>query len=443
MTASVPTELSQRIFLFASCLCGLVVAALYLFEYWPIGHAGDVYVAIHFALTGAMIAVWLSPRVDMRSMLILGLLLRIALISTAPISSNDMERYLWDGAVALSGLDPYTVAPEDPLAQDLRGIWATPPEHAKYPTLYPPAALLIFALSALGGPSLGVWIWKMIAAFAGILSLFVMRRVAEHYRQERHFALFALSPLLLLETGVGAHLDALLVLGLTLVLYCHAKEKWGWLGLALGWSACVKFLPIALLAPMFFAVSFRAFVKLSVASLAVIVFVYGSTFALGYTPIGILPTFFEKWRFTSPFYQFLEFAWGPEQVSIALAVLALIGVAIACAAARKSAILGFAVVLSVPLLLSPVVFPWYLMIMVPLLAIQRSVTLLAWVSAVPLSYVVLNQWIAERVWEPAQWPVVVIGLLLVFCLGLDLMRLRGFSKLDQYNVHLKANGAPL
>ena len=413
---------SSRAFFFASSVCGLVVAAFYLFEYWPTGLGGNVYVALHFALSVAMLALWSAPNVDMRSLLILGIILRIALIPTAPISSNDMERYLWDGAVAINGLDPYVVAPDNALAKDLRAIWATPPEHAKYPTLYPPAALSIFAASALAGPILGVWIWKTLASLAGVASLFIMRRVAEHYQQERHFALLALSPLLLLETGIGAHLDAFLVLGLSIILYAYTKEKWGLLGLALGWSACVKFLPIALLAPLFFAVRLRAFITLSFACLAVIACVYASAFALGYTPIGILPTFFEKWRFSSPFFQLLENISGPDRVVIALGISALIGVAIACLAARKSAPIGFAVVLSVPLLLSPVVFPWYLMILVPFLAIRPNASILAWVSVAPLSYVVLNQWIAERAWEPAQWPVFVIGFSLVSCLAWDLGR---------------------
>ncbi|MEM1052436.1 MAG: glycosyltransferase 87 family protein [Pseudomonadota bacterium] len=424
MAASVQNDYSNRIFLFASITCALVVTALHLFKYWPVGHAGNTYVFLHFALSAAMVAVWLSPRLDVRSLLILGVVLRLALIPTAPISSNDMERYLWDGAVALGGLDPYSVAPNSPLVEDLREHWATPPEHTKYPTLYPPAALSIFAASALGGPLLGVWIWKVVAALAGILSLFVMKQVAKHYQQERHLPLFALSPLLLLETGVGGHLDALLVLGLSLILYCHAKEKWGRLGLALGWCACVKFLPIVLLAPLFFVVPVRAFAKLLSTCLVVIVSTYAGALTLGYKPIGILPTFFEKWRFTSPFYQLLEYACGPEQVAFALAALALVGVITSCLAARKSALAGFAIVLSTPLLLSPVVFPWYLMTLVPLLALRPSVTLISWVSAVPLSYVVLNRWLAERLWEPAQWPVIVIGVVLITGPVLDFARLR-------------------
>lgn len=427
MASQAQIEPKTHKLLYVSVICALVVTAFLLFKNWPDGHAGNIYIALHIALTVAMLIAWTSPRVDMRSLLILGVVLRIALIPVVPISSNDMERYLWDGAVTLSGLDPYTIAPDHPHARDLREIWATPPEHAQYPTLYPPAALSVFALSALSGPLFGVWLWKAIAALAGSVSLFVMSKVAVHYGQERHFALFALSPLLLLETGIGAHLDALLVLGLSLFLYFHAKERWGLLGLALGWSVCVKFLPLALLAPLFFAVPFRNFARLITSCFATVGTFYAGALALGYTPVGILPIFFEKWRFSSPFYQLIEHFCGPERMIFALAFFAVSGVIVACGIARKSALAGFAAVLSVPLFLSPVVFPWYLMILVPILAIRPNMTLVAWVSVVPLSYVVLNQWIAVRMWEPAQWPVYAIGLVLISCAAWDLGRVRLLS----------------
>ncbi len=57
-----------------------------------------------------------------------------------------------------------------------------------------------------------------------------------------------------------------------------------------------------------------------------------------------------------------------------------------------------------PFLLSPVVFPWYLCPLVPLVAMKPSAALLAWVIAAPLTYEVVN----SHSWEPAAWPLVIL-----------------------------------
>jgi len=69
--------------------------------------------------------------------------------------------------------------------------------------------------------------------------------------------------------------------------------------------------------------------------------------------------------------------------------------------------------LAVPLLLSPVLFPWYLMVFVPLLALRPNLTLIIAFTLAPLSYLVLNKWLSQGVWEPAAWPaaLLLIGLM--------------------------------
>ena len=387
-----------------------IVGAFYAQPGWGFGLAGSLYIALHIAFTGAMLIAWRWSAFSLNELVWIGVLLRVALVFADPITSNDSERYLWDGAVALAGFDPYLTAPDNPIVAHLRAVWPTPPEHAQYPTLYPPAAIGIFALVAASGPEWGVWVWKAILAGAGVASLLLMRATLRNYRQDHHFALFALSPLLVLEAGVGAHLDALLVLAVSIMAYAYAHARWKLLGAALGWSVCVKFSPIVVMVPLFWLLRRADFARVAVTAFGVIAAIYGAALLMGLTPIGILPTFFEKWRGGSPVFAALDAGLDGYALLVASALFAAFGVLLSALLAwRRQAALACTLALSVPLIVSPVVFPWYLCALVPLLALRPSATLLLWVTTAPLTYEVLNRWLGEGVWEPATWPVLVVA----------------------------------
>jgi len=77
---------------------------------------GTAYIVIFLAMTALSIIAWRSEIITPRAALLLALIACICLGFALPYTSNDSERYLWDGAVFLSGLDPYVTAPNDPAA---------------------------------------------------------------------------------------------------------------------------------------------------------------------------------------------------------------------------------------------------------------------------------------------------------------------------------------
>jgi len=108
--------------------------------------------------------------------------------------------------------------------------------------------------------------------------------------------------------------------------------------------------------------------------------------------------------------------------------LAIAGFSLSAYLARKKHIeVALMLTLAVPLLLSPVLFPWYLMVLLPLIALKPNMTVLAAVSFAPLSYIVLNKWLSEGVWDQADWPAQLLLLGLVIGLTFDLSN-KYFSK---------------
>ncbi len=355
-----------------------------------------------------MLGAWLTSRTgDRRALrwtLCAGVLARALLAACPPFTSNDIERYLWDGRVLLEGFDPYRWAPDSSALAGLRAWWPTPAEHAAHTTLYPPGALVAFAIAASAGPALGVVVWKIGLALASIATVSVMVRLLRERRLDRHVPLVALSPLLVLEAGIGGHVDALSALGVATALYFAHRQCPGIAGAALGIGALLKALPAFAIVPL--ALRFdRGAARVAGAAGSVIVCGFALALCTGLHPVGSLFVFFERWRFGSPLFAALA-GLGVESAPPGLLLL-LIGslVVVAWLAYRGRGVPALQAALAIPLLLSPVVFPWYLTPLVPGLALAPSATLLAWLTAIPLTYEVIGEFAASGVWRPAAWPL--------------------------------------
>ncbi len=403
----------------------LICLSIYRLENFAPAHTGSAYITLHLTLTLAMLAAWRWGGASQGQLILFtGIAARLLLIPAPMLSSNDAERYIWDGAVALAGFDPYSVPPENPAVAGLRAIWATPPEHAAYPTLYPPAALMLFALSALAGPVWGIWLWKWIVSAAGILLLLLARALLRGRGLERHLALVALSPLLVLEIGIGEHLDAFVALTIVAALLAFDRGRMAWVGALLGLGICIKLLPAAMLFALALAAGWRGALRMGMAAAGSVAAIYAAALAIGWRPIGSLPVFFEKWRNGSPLFTLFEAYLPLQTMLVVIGLLGLLAAGAIILLARRRPIVATQVALAAPLVLSPVAFPWYLCALVPLSALAPSATLLIWLSASPLIYEVRDRFVSEGVWMPALWPLMVIGAGWIIGLAIDALRMR-------------------
>jgi len=189
--------------------------------------------------------------------LILGfaLLFRLTFLGAAPVLSDDIYRYLWDGRIVLSGGNPYLetpaaagpASPGDPLYARLA--------HKEVGTIYPPVAQLLFAAGAAmtRGPA-GIKIILLLcdlAATALLLSL--LKRLG---LPASRALVYAWNPLTVIEVAWSGHLEPA---GLLLTLLATFAIIQGWKGrsaVALTLAGLVKILPLALFLP--FARSLRA-----------------------------------------------------------------------------------------------------------------------------------------------------------------------------------------
>ena len=394
---------------------------------WGAQYTGTITILQFAWLSLCMLSAWkyappLHSISDCQHLLGIALIAHLILIPIDSYTSNDITRYLFDGKIALEGLDPYSINHNNNQLTQLKNQWAPPPEHAKYTTLYPPLALGLFSLSASAGITYASVVWKILVAFASIGSLCASALILQHIQRLAYLPLIALSPLLILETGVGAHVDAFSTLFVCLCIWAWQRNKLLLSGVFIALGTLVKLLPLALLLPLFFSARSRkdAF-TLCASTISVIISAYALMFLLGFRPIGSISIFFQKWRFGSPAFQTLDSLLSSNTLIIViLTTLASVSALIAWRCfqigrrspstnQQNTIYASIQYMLALPLLLSPVIFPWYLMPLVPLLSMYTRPWLLLWILLAPLSYEVLGQFACCNNWAPAQWPLFILA----------------------------------
>ncbi len=374
----------------------------------PVGYRGTIYIVAHVIASLAMLGAYRFADARGVGMLtITGVLCRVALVPVPPYTTHDVARYMFDGAMVLAGFDPYTVTPGDMRLVGLHAVWPSPFEHARYTTIYPPLAVWAFASCARFGPDVAWLVWKGVVALASIVAL----RVGRGLMSPQGYALLALSSLVVLEGGVGAHLDVLCVMAVMIAVSETAPLARGaWLGV----GVLLKLSPITLLPPLLIytlPAPWRA-LRLFFATLSVVVVGYSVASVMGYQAVGSLRSFFGAWAFGSPWMLIEE----PLAISrstllrVAAAVAALAMMAACAIAYRRRLAPALLLAASAPFVASPVVFPWYLCTTAALLGAAPSLVVGAWVTALPLTYEVIDRFDVDASWQPRAWPIIVTTL---------------------------------
>lgn len=194
-----------------------------------------------------------------------GLCLRGMFLGSTPIYEDDWNRYLWDGAVAAHGVNPYLYAPEEFLTpkntanEDVTKLAQFSKSHDDFverinnptlTTIYPPLAIAVFAFSAKISP-LNLDVLRFVFLISEGLTLFLLVKALSAYgRPPIWSVLYALNPLVIYSGMNAAHMDVLLMPCFLWALLA-VKRRPFWAGVALSAAAAIKIWPL-ILAPILF-----------------------------------------------------------------------------------------------------------------------------------------------------------------------------------------------
>jgi hypothetical protein len=311
------------------------------------------------------VAAWLLRGISLRwsvaLIIIGGIVIQVVALSVPPQQSDDMYRYMWDGRVQAAGIDPYAFVPSAPQLAHLRDpfLWfahaphcvaaGTPvPGHPgttlvpgctrinrpTVPTIYPPVAEAYFLALRYVTPVYAgsTPVQAAAGACAVLVTLVLLAGLRWLGRDLRWAALWAWCPTVALEAGNSAHVDVVAVLLAAVALLILARPNGGRRGALLGGALlglaiATKMTPV-LAGP---AVLRRRWWAVLVAAGGAVVAVYvPHVLAVGSRVVGFLPGYLQQEGYNSGqrFAIIGLFASGRVAIVIAVAVLAVTGLAV-------------------------------------------------------------------------------------------------------------------
>ena len=327
---------------------------------------------------------------DQRSALLIILVaaaaMRLVLLFGEPYLSTDIYRYVWDGRVQAAGINPYRHVPVASELMPLRDASIFPNiNRADYAvTIYPPVAQAAFFAITRFGES--VVIMKLgLLAFEGATIAVLIALLLHLGHPVTRIAAYAWHPLAIWEVAGSGHVDivmcALLFAGLLLFLGGRTLLA----GIAVTLGALVK--PVAVFA---LPVLWRPWNwRLPLVVAATVSLAYLPYLSVGSGVLGFLGGYIDEEGLASGngivLLRFARVAIGsiPHAAALYAATSATILVSLALAAgfrkdrSDRTALSWLTWLLIAFLILSSPHYPWYFLVLVPVLALNPTAT--AWV----------------------------------------------------------------
>ncbi len=201
------------------------------------------------------------------------LIFRLVFLFAMPNLSQDFFRFIWDGRLIAGGWNPFQFIPDNLMANPdftvsqantlLEGMGSLSAGHFSN---YPPLNQLIFAIAGwLAKNSIlgSVIIFRLVIILADLGTLFFGRKLLSAVGlDENRIFWYLLNPFIIIEMTGNLHFEAVMVFFLVLSIYLLHKRKRFWSAVLLGLSVSVKLLPLIFL-PLLFKYFFNPSTPLS------------------------------------------------------------------------------------------------------------------------------------------------------------------------------------
>jgi alpha-1,6-mannosyltransferase len=399
------TSPEWRVYIFGATLCVALTICSHNF-----GDRGGPYFMASLTLAGIVYLLAIreffgTPKFERRisrRVVVIGLVLaavwHIEFLRLPAGADDDVHRYVWDGRVQRLGHNPYIVVPSDPALGALHTPETRALNNPDVPSPYPAGAQLFFrGVTAIHESIFALKVAFVVCDFAIV---FVLLDILHRSGQGAHWVLaYAWNPLLAIEVAGSGHIDIVGVL-LLLVSFAALERRWRTVAaLAFGLAVAVKFLPIILL-PLYWKR-----VRIRDGALTAVVFglLYLPFFNHERIPIGSLGTYVQNFRFNDPVFATLERVAAPQLV---VGLTVLVGFLTAIWLRKNSGAWSsdaFAWPMAASLLCAPVVYPWYLLWLLPFVRSASTLPIIIWTVSIIPTYCVWHLRTLGRPWLVPGW----------------------------------------
>jgi len=345
--------------------------------------------------------------------------LRLVFLFAVPNLSQDFYRFIWDGRLILTGLNPYLTTPDDlifsqpTLFPQMKLLFdGMGPLSAGHYSNYPPIHQLPFVIAAIISKHsiLGaVIIFRLLLISADLGILFYGKKLLRKLQlPTKNIYWFILNPLVIIELTGNLHFEGLMLFFFVMALYYIHTKKWHLAALIMAVSIAVKLVPILSL-PLFlnklgWKKSIRFYLSIGIVFTLLFLPFLGDNFIKNYSAtIGL---WFSNFEFNASFYYLLK--WVLEATtsltlihSMSSIVIGFLGVQISIQLIQNKIktselILSILWVLTGYYFVSTTLHPWYVVSLLLLSIFTTYKFARVWSFTLIFSYLAYNQFSVDE-----------------------------------------------
>ena len=214
------------------------------------------------AFTSYLFIIRQSDEGVFRRLLAAAVLLRLSFLFSFPALSDDFYRFVWDGRLFIHGINPFAFTPDgyimqsslkNPLEALNEGQVFQLMNSPEYFSVYPPACQFVFGFAALVSPHnlLGnIIILRLFAIAAEIGTIVLSAKLLSFFKlPQKNVWWYAFNPLVIIELSGNLHFEFLMIFFLILAIFLIVKSRntFLWSAVAFACSAAVKLVPLMFL----------------------------------------------------------------------------------------------------------------------------------------------------------------------------------------------------
>ena len=370
--------------------------------------------SIYSILFGCYYLILKQLKIKEQHLTYLAIGLRLVFLLAIPNLSQDFYRFIWDGRLILSGLNPYLTTPNDLIISDpnlfsqMKTLFdGMGPLSAGHYSNYPPIHQLPFIIAAILSKHsiLGsVVVLRLLLIGADLGILFYGKKLLRKLKlPTRNIYWFILNPLVIIELTGNLHFEGLMLFFFVMALYYVHTKKWHLAALTMALSIAVKLVPILCLPLFLNKLGWKKSVRfyLSIGGVFLLLFLpfLRGDFIENYS--ATLGLWFSKFEFNASLYYFLK--WGLEATSnlelihsMGMVVVSVLGLQIGYQLIQNKTkttalILTVLWVLTGYYFISTTVHPWYIISLLLLSIFTTYRFARVWSYTLIFSYFAYNQ----------------------------------------------------
>lgn len=341
---------------------------------------------------------------------LLGLIPRVVLAFSIPVLSDDYFRFLWDGTVLREGISPFFSLPSDltgklaVLDPDNIGFHKVLLEgmnSRNYYSVYPPVNQWMFYLASLFSSVYPGLVTLKLLILAGEIGVYyVLKKLLNRFRvSPSRLSLYWLNPLVIIELCGNGHFEGVMLFFFLMSAYYFAKMKDQEATLYFAFSVLSKLFSLMFLPLLLFKMRLKRVVKAGLLLGLVVLFCFlpffkGANFVNFLTSIDL---YFQSFEFNSGLFYLVRYIGfetvGYDVIQTAGPILGIISFTLILLVSflyrfrnRLSMFTGFLLINSIYLLFSPIVHPWYIVMLLGLSVLTNFKFPMVWTLMVFVSY---------------------------------------------------------